>query len=109
MIYVKIFRRGQFVRGFSVTGHSNFRPKGPDIVCSAVSALSQTAVGALIEVAGATPHWSMADGLLECRLPSDLDGKVLEDGQLVLATIILGIDNIAQQYPRHVSVSYEEV
>jgi len=109
MIKVKITRNGQLIRGFSLRGHSDYLPRGSDIVCSAVSALSQTAVLALAQVAGVTPVWTRQDGVLECKLPDDLDCLQTEASQTVLATIILGIENIAQQYPRHVNISTEEV
>lgn len=108
MIIVKVFRGENEIRGFSVCGHSDFRPRGSDIVCSAVSALSQTAIIALDQIAGITPRWTRDDGLLECMIPEGICSH-LETGAMILATIILGIDNIAKQYPSHVSVIYEEV
>jgi len=109
MINVKIFRDGQVIRGFSVSGHSDYRPRGSDIVCSAISALSQTAILALKQVAGVYPKWTRQDGLLECKMPDNLDDKQRDASRIVLNTIIVGIDNIAGHYPEHVNVSNEEV
>lgn len=109
MINVKIFRDGQAIMGFSVSGHSNFRPRGSDIVCSAVSALSQTAILALDQVAGVSPDWIRDSGLLTCRLPVNLDDKRMETCQVVFGTIITGIDNIAREFPKNVNVINEEV
>jgi len=109
MITVIIFRVNEEVHGFSVFGHSNYSPSGSDIVCSAVSALAQTAILALKDVAEITPKWNRHDGHLECSIPANLDDQALNTAQLVLKTIITGIENIAQQYPRYVTVSNKEV
>jgi hypothetical protein len=109
MITVKIFREGQTIHGFSVSGHSDYRPRGSDIVCSAVSALSQTAILALIEVAGVTPIWTRRDGQLECKIPPRVEDQPFKECQLVLSTIITGFAYIARDYPENVRVSDEEV
>jgi uncharacterized protein YsxB (DUF464 family) len=107
MIDVRIFREGQVIVGFSVSGHSDYRPRGSDIVCSAISALSQTAILALDQVAGVSPEWTRQDGLLTCRLPAKLGSQRMEVCQMVLGTIITGIDSIAREFPENVKVSNE--
>ena len=109
MIEVKLYWGIRAVRGFSVSGHADCSPRGSDIVCSAVSTLAQTAVLALQSVAGVTPHWSRQEGMLECIIPSDLCQDSSEKAQTVLKTIITGIENIAQHYPQHVTVTTKEV
>lgn len=109
MIEIKIYRDDQSILGFSVSGHSAFGTWGSDIVCSAISALSQTALLALNQVAGVVPEWKRKDGLLECRVPADVDQGRLATCQVIFKTILIGIDNIAGQYPDFVKVSNEEV
>jgi len=109
MIRVKVFRDGSVILGFSISGHSGFQSRGNDIICAGVSALSQTAVLALTEVAGVAPQWKRNDGVLSCRIPASLDGPSMNAAQTILQSTVIGIDNIAQQYPGYVDVSDEEV
>lgn len=109
MIEVKVYWAAETIHGFSVTGHSDHSHHGSDIVCSAVSALAQTAVLALKSVADITPHWIRQEGLLECTIPSELSQDSIEKANIVLRTIVTGIENISQNYPRYVIVSSKEV
>lgn len=104
-----IYRTGDLLLGLSVSGHSHLRPRGDDIICSAISALSQTAIPALERVAGVRADWRRAEGRLVCKLPPDLRPEEMEAAQAVLQTVVIGIETIARQYPRHVTVSDKEV
>ena len=109
MIAVKVFRDDQSILGFSVAGHSDFSARGSDIVCAAVSALSQTAVLALAEVAGIDPLYTKEDGLLECRIPQDIVPHQFQTCQVIFKTMLLCSANIAEQYPDFVGICNEEV
>ena len=109
MIVITVFRDKNTIRGFSARGHSNFGVRGTDIVCAAISTLSQTAILALARVAGVEPLWKKKDGLLECRIPTDADPGSFPACQLVFQTILAGMENIACQYPEYVKVTDEEV
>lgn len=109
MIVVMLFLDEQSILGFSVRGHSDFSSRGSDIVCAAISVLSQTAVLALTEVAGTDPLYEKKDGLLECRVSQDIDPQKLQTCQVIFKTMLLGIENIAEQYPDFVQVYNEEV
>ena len=67
MIVVRIYWDNQAICGLSVCGHSDYSPRGSDIVCSAVSALAQTAVLALDAVVGVKPRFVRQEGLLLCK------------------------------------------
>lgn len=109
MIEFKVFFHDQTITGFVASGHSGFGLKGSDIICSAVSALSQTAILALGKIAGVEPQWKRHEGHLECRLPQGLDPEQRADCQLVLKTILTGIENIADEYPDYIRIGFEEV
>jgi len=80
-------------------------------VCSAVSALTQTAVNALESVAG-VPTEPLVDedtGLLEVLLPGTLTGKQASDCQIILRTIVQGLIDIERSYPGQVRVATKEM
>ncbi len=54
MLKVRFVRDpGNKIKGFYLSGHADYGPKGQDIVCAGVSALAQGALLGLEEVIGA--------------------------------------------------------
>lgn len=108
MINAKIFFRGEKITGFKITGHANQAPKGYDIVCAAVSSISQTAllgVGKYLEREIFFDQGSPEiGGLLELKLkdePDDLTDAILQ-------TMLIGLEEVEKLYPEFVNISREE-
>lgn len=84
----------------SVNGHAKYGKHGEDIVCAGVSALVQ----ALIGWAENHPH------TVECVSIDDKDGEVIisltgeEDVAAVCYMTAIGMEQIAQEYPNHVTI-----
>lgn len=97
MITVKVCRdKSGNLKGFVATGHAGYAPRGEDIVCSAVSTLTQTAVLGL-ESIGAPFDLDVRDGGMRVML-GGLEGvppRKVEDARLILETIILGLKAVA--------------
>lgn len=95
--------------GFEAKGHAGGRRiRGYDLVCCAVSALTQTAVNALEAVAGITPDVQIQDGYLRCILPDGLEPAVLEKAHIVLLTVMTGLTDIQKIYPNLVRIQQKE-
>ena len=77
-----------------ISGHANTAPRGSDIVCSAVSALTLTLIRGLKEIAHMGLYESVEGGniCIEWQNINDT-GKALVD------TWFLGICGIAAEYP----------
>lgn len=69
---------------FQMEGHArNWRP-WPDMICAGVSAIGQTVIGSLQDVAGIEPNYSLEDGNIKCSVTySDR-----EEQSLVIATLM---------------------
>ena len=80
--------------GLIVTGHAGYGPAGNDIVCSAVSAIAQTAaMGVARYDAKANIQIATDDGVaIACRDRPKT--------RAVIDTAVLGLDNIRKQYPQ---------
>jgi uncharacterized protein YsxB (DUF464 family) len=104
------FRPAGDLAGLRAEGHAAYARRRQDIVCSAVSALTQTAVNALEAVAGVPtePVVNEKTGLLEVILPGGLTAKQAADCQIVLRTVVQGLTDIAESYPGQVRVVYKE-
>lgn len=101
MITIEITRdSGQRIVQFQVKGHSGSAPRGKDIICAGVSALTQSALLGISRYLKRTIRWQAADGLLFmelCDLPDDLTDAVL-------ATMLLGLEEIVNLEPEYVRI-----
>lgn len=101
-------RKGK-INGFKVTGHSGYSTHGSDIVCSAVSALTQTALLGLIKVAKADVDYEMDEGYLSCLVKEAESDTVRTMCYAILETMYEGILNIQESYTKYIDIVQEEV
>lgn len=93
MITVEIEREPSgSVSGFAVDGHSGTAPRGEDIVCAGVSALTQTALLGLDRHLKRELQLVIKPGLMRVKLKAAPD--VMTDA--VLETMLLGLYEIAK-------------
>lgn len=105
MIQANIYYQDSSIRGYSVKGHAGYAESGEDIVCAAVSAITQTALLGLIEFLENEIQWKIDDqGYLECWLAQELEPAKQEKAQLILHTMELGLRNIQQGYEQYLTV-----
>jgi uncharacterized protein YsxB (DUF464 family) len=109
MTTATIFRDAQGIVGFEIKGHTDYAEAGSDIVCSAVSAIAQTAVLGLQEILYLDVRMEREDGRLYCRLPGLLARQARDNARILFESMRLGIKNIAGQYPENVEVFEKEV
>lgn len=103
MITIQISRQATAgITGFRVTGHAGAGPRGYDIVCAGVSALTQSALLGLERCAGRHFELDIASGKLIMNLTGEPDSLT----QAILETMVLGLKEIAGSYPH--SVRLEE-
>ncbi|MGI5908087.1 MAG: ribosomal-processing cysteine protease Prp [Christensenellales bacterium] len=109
MTTATFYRDAHGITGFEVTGHTDYSEAGSDIVCSAVSAVAQTTVIGLKETAYLEVLVQMEEGRLACRLPAFSPQQARVNASILFETMLLGLKNIAGQYPEHVKVIEKEV
>ena len=99
------------VKGFTASGHAGSRKiRGYDLVCCAISALTQTGVNALITVAGTEPavRGDEQTGYLRCILPDEMNMQTQEKAEIVLRTVIQGLTDIQNIYPKFIRIQQKE-
>lgn len=101
MTTVEITHQGKWIAGFKASGHTGYAEEGEDIVCAAVSAITQTAMMGLKHYAPNTlAHWEEGDDpVLEVIVPTP--GK---ETQIILETMLLGLEDIASGVPQFVRI-----
>ena len=109
MTHVSIIktRNGEY-KGFTCIGHSGYADEGEDIVCAAVSVLVINAINSLEELA--REKFKLAtneeEGLIDCRFEKHINEK----SQLLLDSMVLGLQEIRKQYGKtFIDLTFEEV
>lgn len=103
MIKVDLFRNEQgLITSYKVSGHAGFAEEGSDIICSAVSALTQAPLLGLERHLQLKPSYvvNQEDGVLEVALnsaPTDLT-------EAILVTMLYGLQSIECQCPQYVRI-----
>lgn len=98
------------IQSFQVEGHAGYAPKGQDIVCAAVSALTFGTVNAITELLAVPLDVDMEEGggFLRCTVPSGLAEDVREKVQLLLQGMQLSLRSIEQEYGRNLKIVIHE-
>lgn len=100
MVIVTLTRKPDSIVAVAVNGHADYAPHGEDIVCAAVSVLTQTALLGLLRYAAHPVRYKIKSGLLSLQLekdPTDITDTILE-------TMALGLEEIARNYPDRVQI-----
>lgn len=109
MIKVEIIKsfHGNIIE-FIVEGHSGYAIYGEDIVCSAVSALVQTALVGLQDVADIKVAYEIKDGYLKCQMPDVSEKEKIIKANAILETMMLGLNNIKKNYSSFIEMDIKE-
>ena len=99
MITVRFFGEAP-CKGFYASGHAGMAPQGQDLVCAAVSALTQGALFAL-------KHYQVSfryrqedeNGVLCCLVRETQNGKV-QTADVVLTAALQGLLAVESQFPQ---------
>ncbi|PKM87952.1 MAG: ribosomal-processing cysteine protease Prp [Firmicutes bacterium HGW-Firmicutes-12] len=97
-------------KGYVVEGHAEMGEPGYDLVCAAVSVLTQTALLGLDTYLTNKPKWRIDDhGYLECWLPNNLSNDERRAAEIVIHTMELGLNSIEKEYQKYLKVMKREV
>lgn len=96
------------IYGFSITGHSGYDEKDYDIVCSAISVISQTIVIGITDVLKINTKYKIKDGFLQLDLKNHSDEEI-DKCQVLLETMLAGLKSTEICYSQFLKVDIEEV
>lgn len=107
MITVTLLRDARrHIRAFHAEGHAAYAPHGRDIVCAAVSALTQCALLGLNGYVRAAAY-RVGDGLL-CVTPR-MNASKRREADAILETMRLGLYSIRMEHTKHLRIIEKEV
>jgi uncharacterized protein YsxB (DUF464 family) len=111
MTTVAFFRAGDgSLIGFEASGHAGFARAGEDIVCAAVSVLTESTLNGLQSVVKAPLMYDRDEksALLTACLTPDCPKETLERAQILLQTLLEAVQAISREYPRNVRTIFKE-
>ena len=96
--------------GYRAEGHSGYAEKGADIVCAAISALTQSTLNGLKNVLRAPVMFDQDDGgaFMEALLSPEATEAQIQQAQLLLVTLLEGLQAIQREYPRNLRIIFRE-
>ena len=83
----------------TIKGHANYAERGKDIVCAAVSALTQTFIESVEQLTDDNLKCVISAGNVVIRY-TDLS----KQGQLLRRSFFIGLEMIADSYPQNVEI-----
>ncbi len=93
-------------RAFSSKGHAGFARFGKDIVCSAVSVLVINTINSIEKFTDDKFDANVEDGLVTF---SFLNQNISAESKLLINSLVLGIEGIVSDYPKHIQILFKEV
>ena len=111
MTKVTFFEREDgVILGFEAKGHSGYGEYGSDIVCAAISALTQATAQGIAEVVNAPVDSRTNEdiGYLDCFIQNGADEEKLAKAQILLKTLKLALTAISKDYPGTIRIIIRE-
>lgn len=109
MIKVVVFKKDNYYIGFELNGHAKFDKYGKDIVCASVSILSQNCVNAITDILKAEVDFEQKnEGYFKIKV-KDSDEIILDKANLLISSMLHGLNWIADNYRDYVSITSREV
>ena len=107
MINIIITKKADDIQSVELKGHSGYADSGKDIVCSAVSAIAQTALMALMDISKEVDY-QRNDGYLKfvCPISSDKEQHIRQ--QAVLRAMEIGLKDLRDGYKGFIKLEERE-
>lgn len=87
--------------GINIQGHAHYAEPGKDIVCAGVSALVQSFIRSFEELtADEFQYVAISPGMVDIKF-----GDLSEPAQLLVDSLFVGLEMIAESYPDNVKVT----
>ncbi|MFA5450166.1 MAG: ribosomal-processing cysteine protease Prp [Clostridia bacterium] len=103
MTRVKLFFADGHIVAVESKGHTGYAESGKDIVCAAVSAIVQTALLGLVQVAKAEVKKTTREGYLKFAVVTNNDDE-RKAADVILATMRLAVKDLQSGYPSHIKL-----
>lgn len=108
MVNVIFNKRDRGLVSVRMVGHAESVDEGYDMVCCAISTISQTILIGVLEVLKLKITYSLDEGFLNFSLES-LPDEDIKRCQVLMETMLLGLKSIEIGYDEYIKIEVEEV
>lgn len=108
MTNIILKKKDSNIVAFAIKGHAGFAESGEDIVCSAISVLSQSILIGIEEVLNIKADYEIQDGFLNLDLSKN-NKEDIEKCQVLLKTMEKSLESIKVAYGKYIKLETEEV
>ncbi len=108
MTKIKFKKKDSQILFLSLTDHAGYGESGEDIVCAALSVLSQAMIIGIEEVLKFNLKYELRDGFLEIDLSKNTPEEV-ESCQVLLETMLKTVESMIISYGDYINLEIEEV
>ena len=108
MVEVTVYSRKGRTVGFTMRGHANRGEYGSDIVCAAISAVSQTAILGITDVLKSQAGIVCESGNCSCILRETATAEETERAAIIFDTMVCGLKSIRESDPKALKFSHRE-
>lgn len=109
MTEIAVFFHNGRPTGFDAKGHTGYAKSGEDIVCAAVSAITQTAAMGVLELCKCPSEFDIKDGRLRLKIADSSSAQQREKAELILSTMLLGLRSVQRDYSDYLKLIEREV
>lgn len=110
MTKIKFYKKKEFLIGFEVSGHTGYAEQGSDIVCSAISGMTQMTTLGLEKILNLKLNIKKNEkiGYLLCKLPKTASEEEVKKAQDWLNTLKISLDDVAKDYKKYIKMEVED-
>ena len=110
MINITVVKSNSKIITIEATGHSGYAYEGQDIVCAAVSTLTQALINGLIGVVKISPKYTIDEDIphLSVTLPHDIEEEKLKYAQVLMNSTYLALKDIANSYSKFIKIKEKQ-
>ena len=111
MINITVIRKNQNIITIEATGHSGYAPEGSDIVCSAVSTLTQNLILGLQKVINLNPIYKIDQTIphLSVTLEKELNAEDMAKAQILMQSAYLGLKDLRDSYSKFIKIKEKQL
>lgn len=104
MTKIVVITKDRSITSVECDGHTGYGVEGEDIVCASISSIVQTAWLGILQVAAVNVKSELREGYLKLELPDDLTDKQRSDCDIILNTMLLGVQDLYEGYSDFISL-----
>ena len=106
MTKIKFFKKADSFVGYEISGHTGYLDSGEDILCSAISSLTQGIALGIIKVCNINASIVRDDdsGYLKIELPKTISDGDLKKVQILFETLYVSLEDLVSGYSDYISM-----